>query len=325
MMEWTDPHDRFFLRLCSQHTLLYTEMVPAQAVWHAKAERFLAYNREEHPVAVQFGGSEPAHLALCARLAEEHGYDEVNLNVGCPSDRVQSGRFGACLMAEPELVAELVDVMRGNTRLPVTVKTRIGIDDMEDYDGLARFVETVHSAGCRTFIVHARKAWLQGLSPKENREIPPLRYELVHRLKQDYPGLEIVINGGVRSLDQAQAQLERVDGVMIGREAYQNPYMLVEADARVFGDSRPRPTRHELVEAYLPYVERQLSAGTRLTRMSRHIIGLFQGVPGAKGWRRYLSENAPKPGAGSEVIREALARVPRSTAGEESVPALQSA
>ncbi|MCO6442335.1 MAG: tRNA dihydrouridine(20/20a) synthase DusA [Nitrococcus mobilis] len=311
MMGCTDPHARYFLRLCSRHTLLYTEMVPAQAVWHGRGERLLAYNSEEHSVAVQFGGSDPLQLAYCARMAEVHGYDEINLNVGCPSERVQAGRFGACLMAEPGLVAELVTAMRQATALPVTVKTRIGIDQQDGYAALAEFVECVANAGCRTFIVHARKAWLKGLSPKENRTRPPLRYDRVHQLKRDFPELEIVLNGGLRTLEQAEEQLAFVDGVMLGREAYRNPYLLAKADAQLFNDPRPVPTRHELVQAYLPYIERQLAAGVRLSGMTRHLLGLFQGRPGARAWRSHLSVGVARSGAGVEVIEQALRLVPR--------------
>lgn len=319
MMGWTDSHARFFLRLCSPRALLYTEMVPAQAVWHGRGERFLSHNSEEHPVAVQFGGSEPRLLAYCARMAEVYGFDEVNLNIGCPSERVQAGRFGACLMAEPDLVAELVASMRQATRLPVTVKTRIGIDRQDDYDTLAGFVECVSAAGCRTFIIHARKAWLKGLSPRENRERPTLRYDRVHRLKQDFPELEIVLNGGIRTLGQAREQLAIVDGVMLGREAYQNPYRLAEADAGLFDDPRPVPTRQGLVRAYLPYVECQLSNGVPLARMTRHLLGLYQGLPGARAWRFHLSEHGPLRGAGAEVILQALARLPVEA---ETAPAI---
>jgi tRNA-dihydrouridine synthase A len=310
MMDWTDPDDRFLLRLCSRHTLLYTEMVPAQAVWHGRAERFLAYNQEEHPVAVQFGGADSQQLARCAELAQSYGYDEVNLNVGCPSDRVQAGRFGACLMAEPELVAELVAAMRAKTHLPVTVKTRIGIDDLDRYEHLTRFVERVAEAGCRTFIVHARKAWLQGLSPKENREIPPLHYDRVYALKRDFPQLEIILNGGITSLDAAAMALDELDGAMIGREAYQHPYLLATADRRIFGDAdAPIPTREAILERYLVHVERRLAQGVRLSRMTRHLVGLFHGLPGARQWRRHLSETGSRPGAGPEVIRDAAALV----------------
>lgn len=310
MMGCTDPHARYFLRLCSRHALLYTEMVPAQAIWHGRGERLLAYNTEEHPVAVQFGGSDPRQLAYCARMAEAYGYDEINLNIGCPSARVQAGRFGACLMAEPGLVAELVAAMAQATARPITVKTRLGIDQQDDYAILAGFVKRVAGAGCRTFIVHARKAWLKGLSPKENRERPPLRYDRVHRLKQDFPELEIVLNGGICTLEQAEEQLALVDGVMLGREAYQNPYLLAKADARLFANTCPVPTRHDLIRAYLPYVERRLTGGVRLSCMTRHILGLYQGMPGARAWRSHLSEQGSRRGAGVEVILQALSLVP---------------
>lgn len=312
MMGCTDSHARYFLRLCSRRALLYTEMVPAQAMWYGRAERFLAYNGAEHPVAVQFGGSDPHQLAHCACMAEAYGYDEINLNIGCPSERVQAGRFGACLMAEPGLVAELVTSMRGVTTLPITVKTRIGIDQQDSYETLAKFVEYVASVGCQTFIVHARKAWLKGLSPKENRERPVLRYDRVHWLKQDFPELEIVINGGLRTLGQAEEQLAEVDGVMLGRAVYHNPYLLAQADTRLFGDAVPPPTRYELVRAYLPYVERQLARGVRLSCMLRPIVGLYQGLPGARAWRSHLSEWGARRGAGIEVIRQALRLVPEA-------------
>ncbi len=311
MMGCTDRHARYFLRLCSRHALLYTEMVPAQAVWHGRSERLLAYSSEESPVAIQFGGSDPVQLAYCARMAEVYGYDEINLNVGCPSERVQAGRFGACLMAEPGLVAELITAIRQSSALPVTVKTRIGIDQQDDYAALAEFVECVANAGCGTFIVHARKAWLKGLSPKENRTRPPLRYDRVQRLKRDFPELEIVLNGGLRTLEQAEEQLAAVDGVMLGREAYQNPYLLAMVDAQLFDDPRPVPTRHGLVQAYLPYIECQLAAGVRLSRMTRHLLGLYQGMPGARAWRSHLSARGARSGAGVEVIEQALRLVSR--------------
>jgi len=310
MMDWTDRHDRYFLRLLSRHTRLYTEMVTTGAVLHGDRGKLLGFDPAEHPLALQLGGSDPAELARCAAIAEDWGYAEVNLNVGCPSDRVQSGRFGACLMAEPALVGECVAAMGAATRLPVTVKTRIGIDDRDSYEELVTFVSTVADAGCRTLIVHARKAWLQGLSPKENREIPPLSYPTVYRLKQDFPALSVVINGGITDLDAAEQHLQRVDGVMIGRAAYQNPYLLAMADRRLFDDSAPVPSRYEIVQRLLPYVERQLADGVYLHRITRHILGLFQGQPGARQWRRHLSENAPRVGADASVIREALARVP---------------
>ncbi|HLM43433.1 MAG TPA: tRNA dihydrouridine(20/20a) synthase DusA, partial [Myxococcaceae bacterium] len=294
----------------------YTEMVTIGAILHGDRPKHLDFSKEEHPVVLQLGGSEPEKLAECARIAEQWGYDEVNLNVGCPSDRVQNGMFGACLMAKPDLVARCVEAMRGATRLPVTVKHRLGIDDLDSYELLTQFVRTVHGGGCDTFIVHARKAFLQGLSPKENRDIPPLRYELVRQLKTDFPHLTIVLNGGVKSLEDARAHLEWADGVMIGREAYQNPYMLAQADALIFGEQHPAPTRRQVVEALMPYVEELLSRGGHLSWVTRHILGLFAGLPGARGWRRVLSERACKPGAGMEVLRDALAQVPERVLDE---------
>jgi tRNA-dihydrouridine synthase A len=309
MMDWTDRHDRFFLRLISRQALLYTEMVTTGAVLHGDRQRLLRFDGAEHPVACQLGGSEADDLARAAEIVAGFGYDEVNLNCGCPSDRVQKGRFGACLMAEPQTVAAGVKAMIAATSLPVTVKSRIGVDEMEDYADLKRFIETVADAGCRSFIVHARKAWLKGLSPKENREIPPLRYELVYRLKQELPELTIVLNGGVASLDQAAAHLAHVDGVMIGRAAYQEPYMLAEADRRFFGASVPAPSRRQVLEAFIPYVERELAEGTPLAHMTRHILGLYNGLPGARAFRRYLSENAHRPGADASLILEAAEKV----------------
>jgi tRNA-dihydrouridine synthase A len=283
-------------------------MVTTGALIHGDRERHLRFDLAEHPVALQLGGSEPESLAACARLGADRGYDEINLNVGCPSDRVQNGRFGACLMAEPRLVAECVAAMKGRVAIPVTVKTRIGIDNRDSYEELAGFVTEISAAGCDALIVHARKAWLQGLSPKENRDIPPLRYDLVERLKRDFPGLSISLNGGVTTLTQASDLLQHIDGVMIGREAYQNPWVLAEADQVIFGDPRPTPVALWVLEAYLPYVERNLGTGVPLNAMTRHILGLFQGRPGARAWRRHLSENAHRPGAGVEVLRAAAAR-----------------
>lgn len=309
MMDWTDRYDRFFLRLISRRALLYTEMVTANAVLHGDREKLLGFHDAEHPVAAQLGGSEPDDLAAAARVAEDFGYDEINLNVGCPSDRVQSGRFGACLMAEPDLVGDCIAAMGAAVAVPVTVKCRIGIDDQDAEEALAGFVETVAQAGCRTFVVHARKAWLQGLSPKENRDIPPLDYERVYRLKTSRPDLTIVINGGITSLGETQAHLSHVDGVMLGRAAYQNPYLLADVDQRFFGEERPVPTRREIIEQLIPYIENRMAAGVRLNQITRHILGLYQGVPGARAWRRHLSENAHKPGADAGVVREALERV----------------
>lgn len=309
MLDWTDRHCRYFLRLLSRPTLLYTEMVTTGAALHGDRERLLAYDPAEHPLALQLGGCDPGELARCARIAADFDYDEVNLNVGCPSDRVQSGRFGACLMAEPDLVAACVAAMRAATDLPVTVKTRIGIDERDSYQELADFVRRVAAGGCTVFIVHARKAWLSGLSPKENREIPPLRYEVVHRLKRDFPELTIVLNGGLTTLEQVTEQLRQVDGAMIGRAAYENPYLLAEVDRRFFGSSAPPPNRHQVVRALLPYLEERLRAGTPLQCMTRPILGLFQGIPGARAWRRVLSERAWRHGAGVEVVEAALERV----------------
>jgi tRNA-dihydrouridine synthase A len=307
MMDWTDRHCRFFLRLISRHALLYTEMVTTGAVLHGDRDRILGFSGPEHPVALQLGGSDPEAMAKSAAIGAERGYEEININVGCPSDRVQSGRFGACLMAEPATVAACVAAMRAACDVPVTVKSRIGIDDRDSYELLAEFVGTIAAAGCDTFIVHARKAWLSGLSPKENREIPPLRYDVVHRLKRDFPHLTIAINGGITSLDAAEAQLALVDGVMIGREAYQNPWMLAEADRRIFGDAdAPVRSRQEIIEAFLPYVEAMRSQGAPLGAMTRHLLGLYQAVPGARLFRRHIAENAHRAGAGPEVLRTAV-------------------
>ena len=314
MMDWTDRHCRVFHRLLTRRTLLYSEMVPAGAILHGDRDRFLAFDPSEHPVALQVGGSEPAELEVCARAAADYGYDEINLNVGCPSDRVQRGRFGACLMAEPELVASCVEAMR-RAPVNVTVKTRIGIDDRDSYEELQSFVEAVAGAGCETLIVHARKAWLSGLSPKQNREIPPLRYDVVYRLKQDYPELTIVLNGGVQDLDQSLEHLKQADGVMIGRAAYQSPYILAQVDQRLFGEERPAISRAEVVAALMPYAERLASEGTPIKHLTRHILGLFNGERGARLWRRYLSENAHLPGAGPQILQEALERVMEAQEG----------
>ncbi len=312
MLDWTDRHCRYFLRLLSRHTLLYTEMVTTGAALHGDRERLLAHDPAEHPLALQLGGSDPAELARCARIAADFGYDEVNLNVGCPSDRVQSGRFGACLMAEPDLVADCVAAMRAAVTLPVTVKTRVGIDDRDSYAELVNFVDRVASGGCEVFIIHARKAWLSGLSPKENREIPPLRHDVVYRLKRDFPSLTIILNGGLTALDQIADSLQQVDGVMIGRAAYENPYLLADVDRRFFGSSAPSPSRQQIIRALLPYVETQLQRGTPLHCVTRHVLGLFQGIPGARAWRRYLSEHAHRRGAGVEVLEAALRQIPET-------------
>lgn len=310
MLDWTDRHCRYFHRLLSSQTLLYTEMVTTGAIIHGKGD-FLHYNQEEHPVALQLGGSNPQDLATCAKLAQERGYDEINLNVGCPSDRVQNGRFGACLMAEAQLVADCVAAMKSVVDIPVTVKTRIGIDDHDSYEFLTDFVSTVsEKGGCEQFTIHARKAWLSGLSPKENREIPPLDYPRAYQLKQDFPHLEIALNGGIKTLEDSLAHLQHLDGVMIGREAYQNPYLLAEVDQRIFGLDTPVKKRRQIVEEMYPYIEQQLSQGAYLGHITRHMLGLFQNMPGARQWRRYISENAHKAGSGIEVVQAALAKIP---------------
>ncbi|MBY8181326.1 tRNA dihydrouridine(20/20a) synthase DusA [Vibrio fluvialis] len=310
MLDWTDRHCRYFHRLLSSQTLLYTEMVTTGAIIHGKGD-FLAYNEEEHPVALQLGGSNPADLARCAKLAQERGYDEINLNVGCPSDRVQNGRFGACLMAEPDLVAQCVAAMKAVVDIPVTVKTRIGIDDQDSYEFLTNFVTLVsEKGGCEQFTIHARKAWLSGLSPKENREIPPLDYPRAYQLKQDFPHLTIAVNGGVKTLAEAKEHLQHLDGVMIGREAYQSPYLLAEVDQQIFGLDTPVKKRSQLVQEMYPYIEQQLAQGSYLGHITRHMLGLFQNMPGARQWRRHISENAHKAGAGIEVVEQALAKIP---------------
>lgn len=311
MLDWTDRHCRYFHRLITRHALLYTEMVTTGALIHGDRHRFLRYNEAEHPVAFQLGGSNPLELAHSAKMVEDYGYDEVNLNVGCPSDRVQNGRFGACLMAEPELVAECVAAMRQAVTIPVTVKSRIGIDDRDSYEELVHFIATIADAGCETFIIHARKAWLSGLSPKENRDIPPLCYDVVYRIKQDFPHLQIVLNGGVTTLDQAEEILPQVDGVMVGREAYHNPYMLAEVDRRIFGASCEPRSRAEIMDLMIAYIRRQLELndGCRLNNITRHMLGLYHGEPGARGWRRHLSENVCKSGAGVDVVLQALSHV----------------
>jgi tRNA-dihydrouridine synthase A len=307
MMDWTDRHCRFFLRLLSRRARLYTEMVNTGAILHGDAARHLQFDAAEHPVSLQLGGSEPEALARAAEAGAGFGYDEINLNCGCPSDRVQEGRFGACLMGEPQRVADAVAAMRAASGLPVTVKCRIGIDDSEDYVFLRRFVETVAATGCGTFIVHARKAWLSGLSPKENREIPPLSYETVYRLKQELPALVVVINGGIRTLEQCEQHLRQVDGVMLGREAYENPQLLAAVDQRLFGEARRVPTRAETLARLQPYVERELARGAALNHITRHLMGLFRGQPGGRAFRRRLSEQAHRPGADWAVVEAALA------------------
>ena len=306
MMDWTDRHDRVFLRQFSRQALLYTEMVTSGALRHGDARSLLQHDSCEHPVALQLGGSDPAELAEAAQLGQNAGFDEINLNVGCPSDRVQSGAFGACLMAKPELVARCVASMQAEVDCPVTVKSRIGIDNRESLSDLLQFVEAVAEAGCKVFIIHARIAVLSGLSPKENREIPPLRYERVFAVKEAFPELTIIINGGITSLAQAQHLMEKVDGVMLGREAYQNPFILHRVDSLFYNEETQLRERRDYLIDYLPYIKQELAKGTPLKHMSRHLLGLFRGQPGGKQFRRHLSENSHSANAGLDVIKEAL-------------------
>jgi tRNA-dihydrouridine synthase A len=314
MMDWTDRHCRFFHRLLTRRARLYTEMVTTGAVIHGDRERLLGFNPCEHPVALQLGGSDPDALTTSAKIGADFGYDEINLNVGCPSDRVQEGRFGACLMAEPDLVARCVSAMKRAVRIPVTVKCRIGIDDQDAETALFTLARGVVEAGTDALIVHARKAWLSGLSPKENRNIPPLDYELVYRLKASMPSVPIIINGGIGSLDEAKAHLARVDGVMLGRAAYQEPWRLVSVDPEIFGVDPPYATMRATLEELVAYVEKELARGTRLHAITRHLVGAFHGVPGARAFRRYLAENAVKKAADASVLREAIALVSERSA-----------
>jgi tRNA-dihydrouridine synthase A len=316
MMDWTDRHCRAFHRLMTRRALLYTEMVTADAVLYGRREHLLGYSPEQHPVALQLGGSDPTKLAEAAGIGAAWGYDEINLNVGCPSDRVQGGNFGACLMADPELVARCVRAMMAAVRIPVTVKCRIGIDDQDSEADFERFITTLADAGCRTFIVHARKAWLQGLSPKENREIPPLDYARVWRLKSAHPELTVVINGGITTLAEAQTHLEHVDGVMFGRAAYQTPWLLAEVDAALFGDPPALATREDVLALLRPVAERHLANGGRLNNITRHILGLYHGRPRARAFRRFLSENAVGASAGIDVLDAAIAAM-RDESGQE--------
>ena len=317
MMELTDRFCRVFHRCLSSRALLYSEMVTCNAILHGDKDYLLGFDTVESPVALQLGGSEPSDLAACARIGQQYGYSEINLNVGCPSDRVQSGRFGACLMAEPELVAQCVAAMQEAVDIPVTVKCRIGIDRSDAYEPFAEFIDTVHLAGCSLFIVHARKAWLDGLSPKENRDIPPLKYEYVQRIKHEMPQVDFVLNGGLHSHEQARALTTDcdtpLDGVMLGRQAYRNPWLLSEVDTLYYGQPQTTVTRFDVVESYLPHIEQTLATGVKLGKMTRHILGLFQGQPGGRIWRRYLSEHAWKDGAGAEVVVEALRQVEAAT------------
>ena len=306
MMDWTDRHCRVFHRHLTRHALVYTEMVTAQAIHHGDRQRLLGFDPFEHPVALQLGGSDPGMLSDAAKIGEDYGYCEINLNVGCPSDRVQEGRFGACLMAEPRLVADCVAAMRLAVKIPVTVKCRIGIDDQDENEGLDRFVKSVAATGCNTFIIHARKAWLKGLSPKENREIPPLNHARVHQLKADFPHLSIILNGGLATLESAIDEMQKLDGVMLGRAAYHTPWLLADVD-RVFHQAENLVTsRIEAINDMLPYIEEKLRQGVGLAKMTRHMLGLFHGQPGGRHWRQIISEQSHIPGAGAEVLRRAL-------------------
>jgi len=306
MLDWTDRHCRYFHRLLAPSALLYTEMVTTGAIIHGDAERHLAFNSEEHPLALQLGGSDPADLATCARIAQERGYDEINLNVGCPSDRVQRGSFGACLMLEPELVRNCMSAMLDAVDIQVTIKTRLGVDDHYSYQYMSDFVGTVAESGCSVFIMHARKAVLGGLSPKQNRDVPPLHYDWVYRLKQESPALGVVINGGISSVAAIKDHLEHVDGVMLGRAAYQTPWLLAQCQAELFGN-QTNIDRETVLESMNGYLQRQVAAGTAVKHISRHLLGLFQGMPGAKVWRRYLSENAFRDDGNTDLLRQALA------------------
>lgn len=310
MMDWTDRHYRFFMRQLTKRTLLYTEMVTTGALLFGDKARHLDYSQEELPLALQLGGDDPQALAKCAQLGEAWGYSEINLNVGCPSSRVQNGNFGVCLMAQPELVARGVEAMRSAVSIPVTVKHRIGVDDLDRYEDMARFVGVVSEAGAERFTVHARKAWLKGLSPKENRTVPPLRYDDVYRLKRAFPQLTIEINGGIKSFEEVHEHLEHVDAAMLGRAAYETPYLFAAADQEFYGTESLAPTRREVVEGMLPYIETWTAKGLYLNRITRHMLNLFAGQPGARAWRRSLSENAHKPGAGAKTVLEALSNVP---------------
>lgn len=306
MMDWTDSHCRYFHRVLSEWALIYTEMVTTGALVYGDKERFLQHNAFEYPLALQLGGHDDKDLAACASLAEERGYQEVNLNVGCPSDRVQNGRIGACLMAEPETVANAVRAMKDKVSIPITVKHRIGINGRESWQELVDFIGTVAKAGCDTFIVHARIAVLEGLSPKENRDIPPLKPDWVYELKRLFPSLSISINGGIKTFEEIDHHLKHVDGVMLGREAYQNPYLLAEVDTRLYGSMKPILSRFDVVEKMIPYIESELAKGTLLSHITRHMLGLYHGVPGGRRFRRHISENAHKPRAGVDVLLEAV-------------------
>jgi tRNA-dihydrouridine synthase A len=321
MMEWTDRHCRFFHRLLTRRALLYTEMITTGAVIHGDRARLLAYDPAERPLALQLGGCDPAVLAQCARIAEDFGYDEINLNIGCPSERVQEGRFGACLMREPALIGDCVAAMKAAVKIPVTVKCRLGVDEQDPEVALESLTRAVEAAGVDALIVHARKAWLSGLSPRENRDVPPLDYGRVFRLKLAHPRLPIVLNGGIATIEAAREHLARVDGVMMGRTAYQEPWRLLAVDPKIFGEPAPFASSLAAAEALIPYIERELARGVRLHAITRHLHGLFQGVPGARAYRRHLATEAVKPGAGANVLHEALsflhdtpAKLPRTAA-----------
>ncbi len=308
MLDCTDRHERYFLRLLSKHILLYSEMVTTNALLHTDPDMFLRHQEFEYPAVLQLGGSNPANLAKCSKMVEESGFQEVNLNCGCPSDRVQNGNFGACLMKDKNLVADCFKAMQDAVSIPVSIKCRIGVDELDSWEFFRDFIGTIADAGCRVFIIHARKAWLKGLSPKENREVPPLNYDTVHRLKAEMPQLNISINGGIKTLDQTLELLQDLDGVMVGREAYENPWFLRDADERIFNDANAaKPeSRKALLEAYLPYVEMETARGTPATILVRHLYGLFNGKPGARKYRQYLGENAPKTNNPAEMIRRAM-------------------
>jgi tRNA-dihydrouridine synthase A len=316
MMDWTDRHYRYFVRQISRHSLLYTEMVTTGAILFGNKPRHLDFSREELPLVLQLGGDDPKALAECARVAEQWGYSGLNLNVGCPSERVQNGNFGVCLMTAPEVVARAVEAMQQATVLPVSVKHRIGVDDLDRYEDMANFVKIVSETGVKHFIVHARKAWLKGLSPKENRTIPPLRYAEVYKLKQEFPHLHIEINGGITTLDQAREHLKHVDGVMIGRAAYDNPYLFAFVDQQFFNAQTPVPTRREILEKMLPYIDHWTKKDVYLKHLTRHMLGLFSGRPGARAWKHYLSKHAHRPEAGTHTVMAAMQQVPDSVLDE---------
>lgn len=305
MLDCTDRHERYLLRLISNNAVLYTEMITTGALLFGDTARFLGFNQAEHPIALQLGGSEPDAMTKCAELAQQWSYDEVNINVGCPSDRVQSGSFGACLMQHPELVAKNVRQMQAAVDIPVTIKCRIGVDEQDPRDALWRLVEESAKAGCKAFLVHARKAWLKGLSPKENRDVPPLDYDLVYQLKESFPELQIVINGGINTLEQCDSHLQHVDGVMMGREAYSNPFVLADVDRRIYGSETEPVSREQVMRAYMQYVEKQMATGCRLNTLSRHVVGLYHGEPRSRLWRRHISQNAHLSGSNVDVLSEA--------------------